>query len=171
MSLPGRGHGEIALIKELLKDVRYAGRIPGDTSLDPPGRVETFLTLITDQLAYPLTGLDANPTFYIREDAWYNLYFEVYQPSGNNAPATGFGTGWSGNGEGGAWIYTNRYGKEGKTTWTLEQSQVTSNLQVVGPLKRYLYYGDYVQFWTWGGATGHGVKDYDARAVITRLRS
>jgi len=164
MSVGGRGAGKHSLISSLLKDVRYPGQ--GLELAEDVWRALTFNTLTTDQL-FPLTGLDNNPTFYIREDGYYNLYFEVRHPG----TSVGFGNGFTGTGHGGAHIKTSRYGDEAQVLWGPQDQSAPDAWMLCGPIKRYLYNGDWVQFWTYGGATGHGVVDWDAKATITRLRS
>lgn len=164
--VPGRSKGQIAVIGNRIKEVRYPGQVPGETSNG--GRYITFATLIMDQW-YPSVGLGDGQTFFLPTDGYYTFYFEVNQP---DYPLVGFGNGWSGTGEGNASIITNRYGQEAiSPNWGPIGDDSQNHWCICGPIKRLMAAGDWVRFFTRGTATGVGVHDYDPKAIITRTRS
>jgi hypothetical protein len=167
----GRGKGAIVPAPaSLLKQMTWSGEGPAEFSGD---RICDFNAVIIEQLL-PATGMDTGYSFVIKVSGLYQLSFQVRQPDFTNGG--GFGHGWSGTyGGGGAWIRTKRSGV------TLEDNIARQNIGggagsgnnqfTCGAINRSLLAGDAVEFWTnTGGASGTGVRNWDAVGQITKLR-
>lgn len=150
----------VTVFNTKLKDVAWPGRNPSEYY--DPGAIVPFNTLYTDQWG---GGLGDGQTFYVPQNGYYTLYFQVRQPG--YGAALGFGTGWSGTGHGSAWIQTSRYGQMGRQSWGDSTDINSNNWMTINLTNVYLYSGDWIQCQAGGGATGNGVENYDARGQFT----
>jgi hypothetical protein len=164
-----RGKGILIAPATLLKDIRYGGRVPGETSGGyGSGRIETFNAVISDQWSDHV-GVNDGHTIYIPVSGIYNLYFQVNHPA--YTAGVGFGNGWSGDGHGGCYLYSARYGFGPNSGWgTISDSGGPSPTPAVSWNGVACAAGDYFQAYTYGGATGTGVIDYNPVWQLTKVR-
>lgn len=154
-----------------LKQLSFPGNSGADTN--GSGTLCTFNTINKDDW-YPQTGIDAGYSFIVPVGGQYRIYFQVRQPGYQSGGGFG-GGGWSGSGGGAAWIRTTRGGSTledniAKQTWSSSDS-TSNNWMFCGPVTRTLQANDHIEFWTSGGATGLGVRNFDAECEMTKLKA
>lgn len=163
--------GDIAgAFKEQVKQVAYPGKsfAPAET-----GSIQTFSVVQTDEL-FPQSGMDSGYSFVIPVSGIYTLIFNVDQP-GYNAPGVGWTNGWSGEGNGAAWIRRKDSGGTiledniARQTWA-SADYSAEHWMYCGPVNRALNAGDKIEFWTLGFATGVQPSNWDALGFIKKLK-